>query len=121
MRRLRVRAAISADRAAHAGSCGLPPLFPRDRLRSTCHEKGAVGHMSELLESFMSLMATFAVRMSALRSAEAASACSGYRANTWGGRKSSALSAGTARGGGHQANDQAHGPELLRGSAALKG
>jgi hypothetical protein len=69
----------------------------------------------------MSLMATFAVRMSAIRSAEAAAACAGYRVNTWDGCKSSPLPAGTAHGGGRRAIDAAHGPEQLSCSAALKG
>jgi putative resolvase len=61
-----------ADRLARFGVRWLELLLARDRVRvEVLHPKGATGGMNELLEDFMSLVATFAGRMYGIRSAQA--------------------------------------------------
>ena len=67
-----VLAVTHADRLARFGTTWLERLLSRDGVKiEVLHENGAAGGMPELLEDFMSLVATFAGRMYGIRSAEA--------------------------------------------------
>ncbi len=70
--RFEVLAVTHADRLARFGTTWLERLLARDGVKiEVLHEKGVGGDMAELLEDFMTLVATFAGRRYGIRSAEA--------------------------------------------------
>jgi predicted site-specific integrase-resolvase len=70
--RFTVVAVTHRDRLARVGVGWIEQLLRRDGVRvEAVYDKGAGGDMAELLEDFMSLVATFAWRMYGIRSAEA--------------------------------------------------